>query len=51
MSIPTRFEWTRQAGTGPDISVLGPLTGRTVIETGCGSGHNLAHLERDSTTP
>jgi SAM-dependent methyltransferase len=44
MSVPPRFEWTRQNGTGPDISVLGPLTGRTVIEMGCGSGHNLARL-------
>jgi ubiquinone/menaquinone biosynthesis C-methylase UbiE len=44
MSIPTRFEWTRQSGIGPGISVLGPLTRRTVIEIGCGSGHNIAHL-------
>jgi SAM-dependent methyltransferase len=44
VSIPSRLEWTRQPGTGPDPSVLGPLAGRTVIELGCGSGHNLAHL-------
>ena len=44
MTARARFEWTRQPGTGPDISVLGPLAGRTVVELGCGSGHNLAHL-------
>jgi SAM-dependent methyltransferase len=44
LSVPPRLEWTRQPGTGPDISILGTLTGRTVIEVGCGSGHNLAHL-------
>src|ERR1700758_1186371 len=43
MTIPTRFEWTRQLGIGPGIKILGPLTGRVVIEMGCGSGHNLAH--------
>jgi SAM-dependent methyltransferase len=42
--IPARLEWTRLRGTGPLISVLGPITGRTVIEMGCGTGHNLAHL-------
>lgn len=41
---PTRFEWTRRPGVGPDLTVLGELAGRTVVEIGCGSGHNLAHL-------
>jgi len=41
---PARFEWTRQPGTGPSTSILGPLPGATVVELGCGSGHNLAHL-------
>jgi SAM-dependent methyltransferase len=41
---PPRLEWTRQPGTGPPAAILGDLTGRTVIETGCGSGHNLAVL-------
>jgi SAM-dependent methyltransferase len=41
---PARFEWTRQPGTGPSPSILGPLPGATVVELGCGSGHNLAHL-------
>ncbi|MDX6743803.1 class I SAM-dependent methyltransferase [Actinocorallia sp. A-T 12471] len=42
--IPDRFEWTRAPGIGPPLSVLGDLTGRRVLELGCGSGHNLAHL-------
>jgi SAM-dependent methyltransferase len=41
---PARLEWTRQPGTGPPAAILGDLTGRTVIELGCGSGHNLAVL-------
>lgn len=44
MSAPDRFEWTREPGIGPGLGVLGDLIGRTVVEVGCGSGHNLAHL-------
>ncbi|MGH3158271.1 MAG: class I SAM-dependent methyltransferase [Streptosporangiaceae bacterium] len=44
LTPPARFEWTRQPGTGPPASILGPLTRAAVIELGCGSGHNLAHL-------
>jgi len=44
LSVRSRLEWTRQPRTGPDAGILGPLTGRTVVELGCGSGHNLAHL-------
>lgn len=44
MSIPSRFEWTRVPGVGPGPGVLGDLRGRSVVEIGCGSGHNLAHL-------
>lgn len=44
MNIPNRFEWTRVPGTGPGSEMLGDLRGRTVVEIGCGSGHNLAHL-------
>lgn len=44
LTAPARFEWTRQPGTGPPISILAPLTGARVIELGCGSGHNLAYL-------
>jgi SAM-dependent methyltransferase len=43
-AVRTRLEWTRQPGTGPPPGILGDLTGRTVIELGCGSGHNLAVL-------
>ncbi|GAB3168247.1 hypothetical protein GCM10027059_30530 [Myceligenerans halotolerans] len=44
MSPPERFELTRVPGVGPDASLLGDLAGAIVIEIGCGSGHNLAHL-------
>lgn len=44
VGIPTNFEWTRQPGIGPGLAILGELRGRTVVEVGCGSGHNLAHL-------
>jgi SAM-dependent methyltransferase len=44
VNVPDRFEWTRQPGIGPAPGVLGVLDGRTVVELGCGSGHNLAHL-------
>lgn len=44
LSVPAQLEWTRQPDVGPGASVLGPLAGRTVIELGCGSGRNLAHL-------
>lgn len=44
MSIPSRFEWTRVPGVGPGPDALGDLRGRSIVEIGCGSGHNLAHL-------
>jgi trans-aconitate methyltransferase len=44
LTPPARFEWTRQPGTGPRAYILGNLAGATVIELGCGGGHNLAHL-------
>jgi SAM-dependent methyltransferase len=44
VTIPDSFEWTRVPGVGPGLKVLGDLRGRTVVEVGCGSGHNLAHL-------
>ncbi|MGQ0715996.1 MAG: class I SAM-dependent methyltransferase [Pseudonocardiales bacterium] len=44
VAAPTHFEWTRQPGIGPDLAILGNLRGQTVVEVGCGSGHNLAHL-------
>jgi SAM-dependent methyltransferase len=42
--VRARLEWTRQPGTGPPPGILGDLTGKTVVELGCGSGHNLAVL-------
>ena len=44
VEVPIRFEWTRQPKVGPSLHILGDLLGRTVVELGCGSGHNLAHL-------
>lgn len=44
MNPPERCELTRVPGVGPDARLLGDLSGATVIEIGCGSGHNLAHL-------
>lgn len=50
-AVRPRLEWTRQPGTGPPPAILGDLTGRAVIELGCGSGHNLAVLaHRHSAT-
>lgn len=44
VAAPTHFEWTRQPGIGPELAILGELRGQTIVETGCGGGHNLAHL-------
>ncbi|MEU3166909.1 class I SAM-dependent methyltransferase [Streptosporangium sp. NPDC006930] len=44
LTVRDRFEWTRAAGIGPPPTVFGDLAGRRVVELGCGSGHNLAHL-------
>jgi len=42
---PRRFEWTQRPGIGPGAEVLGlDLTGRHVVELGCGAGRNTAHL-------
>jgi SAM-dependent methyltransferase len=42
--VRARLEWTRHPGTGPPPAILGDLTGKAVVELGCGSGHNLAVL-------
>ena len=42
--VPAQLEWTRQPGTGPPHGILGDLTACSVVELGCGSGHNLAVL-------
>jgi len=44
VAVHPELEWTRQPGTGPPPGILGNLAGRTVVELGCGSGHNLAVL-------
>ncbi len=41
------MEWTQQPGVGPGAELLGAdLTGRRIIELGCGPGHNAAHLAK-----
>ncbi|MEY9937321.1 class I SAM-dependent methyltransferase [Streptacidiphilus sp. MAP5-3] len=40
----TWFNWTSHADHGPDETALGPVGGRRVLELGCGTGCNLAHL-------
>jgi len=44
VTTPTHFEWTRQPLIGPGLAILGELQGQTVVEVGCGGGHNLAPL-------
>ncbi|MFF4533911.1 class I SAM-dependent methyltransferase [Streptomyces sp. NPDC001407] len=38
------MNWTQYPDHGPDESLLGPVKGRRVLELGCGTGCNLAHL-------
>ncbi|GGP94395.1 class I SAM-dependent methyltransferase [Streptomyces melanogenes] len=40
----TWLNWTQYPDHGPDESVLGEIQGRRVLELGCGTGCNLAHL-------
>ncbi|MFG3525193.1 class I SAM-dependent methyltransferase [Streptomyces sp. NPDC047917] len=45
LSPPTRFEWGTHQQTGPGTEAFGrDLCRRTVLELGCGTGHNAAHL-------
>jgi SAM-dependent methyltransferase len=44
LTAPACFEWTRRPGIGPGVALLLPLAGAKVVELGCGSGRNLAHL-------
>jgi SAM-dependent methyltransferase len=44
ITTPTHFEWTRKPWINPDFAILGELQRQTVVEVGCGRGHNLAHL-------
>ncbi|WP_306769348.1 methyltransferase domain-containing protein [Parafrankia sp. BMG5.11] len=38
------FAWTRNRQADPGIALLGDVTGRRVVELGCGTGENLAYL-------
>ncbi|MFJ6519215.1 class I SAM-dependent methyltransferase [Streptomyces filamentosus] len=40
----TWFNWTQWPDHGPDEKLLGDLSGMRVLDLGCGSGGNLAHL-------
>ncbi|MEU7167070.1 class I SAM-dependent methyltransferase [Streptomyces morookaense] len=40
----TWLNWTQYPDHGPDETLLGPVHGRRVLELGCGTGCNLAHL-------
>lgn len=41
---PTWFNWTQWPDHGPDEKVLGDVAGSRILDLGCGSGGNLAHL-------
>ncbi|MCZ4120209.1 class I SAM-dependent methyltransferase [Streptomyces sp. H39-S7] len=48
---PPRMEWTQRPGIGPGAEILGEdLTGRWIVELGCGAGHNTAHLAAAGAT-
>lgn len=44
LRVRSHLEWTRAPRIGPPPGILGDLTGKQVIEVGCGGGHNLAHI-------
>lgn len=45
LEAPERMEWTQRPGIGPAADLLGRnLTGLRIVELGCGSGRNTAHL-------
>ena len=42
----TRFEWSQFPGIGPGAEVFGSVSGTRLLEVGCGTGDNAAHLTR-----
>ncbi|GGJ76283.1 hypothetical protein GCM10011583_04540 [Streptomyces camponoticapitis] len=45
LAVTARMQWTTRPGLGPGADILGPdLRGKRLLELGCGSGHNSAHL-------
>ncbi|MFI6694945.1 class I SAM-dependent methyltransferase [Streptomyces sp. NPDC050433] len=47
LTAPARMEWSTHPGLGPGAELLGrDLRGKHLLELGCGSGHNVAHLAR-----
>ncbi|MFI5981423.1 class I SAM-dependent methyltransferase [Streptomyces sp. NPDC051555] len=47
LPAPTRMEWSTHPGLGPGAETLGrDLCRKRVLELGCGSGRNVAHLAK-----
>ncbi|MEU7021318.1 class I SAM-dependent methyltransferase [Streptomyces sp. NPDC046203] len=47
LTPPARMEWSTHPGLGPGAEIIGrDLAGKHLLELGCGSGHNAAHLAR-----
>ncbi|MEV8038173.1 bifunctional class I SAM-dependent methyltransferase/NUDIX hydrolase [Streptomyces sp. NPDC086182] len=44
--VPEQLRWGLWDGVGPGDDVLGPLTGRRVLDIGSGAGHYAVHLAR-----
>ncbi|BAU84503.1 methyltransferase [Streptomyces laurentii] len=45
LTPPARLEWSTHPGLGPGAEAIGrDLSGKRLLELGCGSGHNAAHL-------
>ncbi|MFF9069728.1 class I SAM-dependent methyltransferase [Streptomyces sp. NPDC014891] len=45
LAPPGRMEWSTHRGLGPGAEILGHcLSGKRLMELGCGPGHNAAHL-------
>ncbi|MFD7028490.1 class I SAM-dependent methyltransferase [Streptomyces sp. NPDC059917] len=47
LPAPARMQWSTHPGLGPGAEILGPdLRGKLILELGCGSGRNVAHLAK-----